>query len=282
MEGSLVKVAVGLALENAIYNKQEIQELASLLSAPDHEKTLMLHDRLIASNDHMERETAFFLQLGLDIGPLEGDPQGLAGEMREMEHLLYAYLNKYGMAQKPINDWLNYIANAAQSIIEGFWTDAKILLSLAVQTSQNPEVEALKAVPELRYRVEMLQGATASYFKELKGYPQKLKISDESVGSILMIQEPLLGMLQNPNIVKEKSEDEYAIKIVRGSHRAIKYLMGNKVLEAKRELLYIEGILENWLNKLENDEFRPQLQAYLENVNRVLRARMYRSSTHPS
>ena len=100
----LVKIAVGLALENAIYNGQEIQRLTSLYSDPDVEGAIKLHDELISSNEHLERETAFFLQLGLDIGPLQGDPLVLAGELREMEHLLYAYLNKYGGAHRAMND----------------------------------------------------------------------------------------------------------------------------------------------------------------------------------
>ena len=270
MVDTLVKIAVGMALENAIYNGQEIQHLTSLYSDPDMERALKLHDELISSNDHLERETAFFLQLGLDIGPLQGDPLGLAGELREMEHLLYAYLNKYGRAQKAMNDWLNYIANASQSIIDGYWTDAKILLSLAVQASQDPTVEALKTNPELRYRVETLQGATASYFQELKGYPLKLKIGDESAASILMIQGPLLEMLQKPNIVEDKTRDEYAIKVVRGSHTAIKYLMEKKESEAKRELLNVERLLESWLENLGDDENRPQLDDYYVNVKSVL------------
>ena len=270
MEETSVKIAVGLALENAIYNKQEIHELASLLSAPDHEKTLMLHDRFISSDDHMDRETAFFLQLGLDLGPLRGDPLGLAGEMREMEHLLYAYLNKYGRAHRAMNDWLNYIANASQSIADGYWMDAKILLSLAVQTSKDPTVEALKAIPELRYRVETLQRATASYFEELKGYPLKLNLSDETAEAILTIQESLLAMLQNPNIVDDISGEEYAIKIVRGSHTAIKYLMEKKEAEARRELLNVDRILENLLSNLGNDVNRSQLQVFLDNVKKVI------------
>jgi len=269
MDESLVKIAVGLALENAIYNEQEIQDLTSLFSAPDHEKVLKLHDRLISSEDHQERETAVFLQLGLDIGPLHGDPLGLAEEMREMEHLLYAYLNKYGRAQKALNDWLNYVANASQSIIDGYWTDAKILLSLAVQTSQDPTVEALKTNPELKYKVETLQGATASYFQELKGYPLKLKISDESAEAILMIQEPLLEMLQSPNIVEDKSEDEFSIKVVRGSHTAVKYLMEKRESEAKREILNVERLLERWLENMGDDVNRPQLEGYYENVKMV-------------
>ena len=265
---TIVKIAVGLALENAIYNNQDIQDLTSLFSVPDHKKALLLHDRLIFSNVHQERETAFFLQLGLDIGPLKGDPLVLAGEMREMEHLLYAYLNKYGRAKKAMNDWLNYVANASQSIIDGYWTDAKILLSLAVQTAQDPTIEALKVNPELRYRVETLQRATVSYFKELKGYPMKLKISEERAEAILMILEPLLEMLQNPHIVEEKSED--AIKVVRGFHTAIKYLMEKKESEAKSELINVKRLLENWLEGLGDDEYRPQLDVYHEKVKNVL------------
>ena len=270
MVSTLTKIAVGLALENAIYNGQEIWRLSQLYSDPNTELVRDLQDELISSNDHLERETAFFLQLGLDIGPLQGDPAGLAGEMREMEHLLYAYLNKYGRAQKAMNDWLNYIANASQSIIDGYWTDAKILLSLAVQTSLDPTVEALKDNPELRYRVETLQGATASYFQELKGYPLKLKISEEIAEAILMVQEPLLALLQDPKIVEDTSEDEYAIKVVRGSHTAIKFLMENRESEAKRELQNVERLLESWLGNLGDDMSRPQLGEYQRNVKRAL------------
>jgi len=97
-------------------------------------------------------------------------------------------------------------------------------------------------------------------------------ISDESVEAILMIQEPLLEMLQSPNIVEDKTEDEYAIKVVRGSHAAIKYLMEKKESEAKRELLSVERLLESWLENLGCDENRPQLDDYHENVKNVIDA----------
>lgn len=270
MVGALTKIAVGVALENAIYNGQDVQRLIQLYSDPNMVLIRDLHDACISSNDHLERETAIFLQLGLDLGPLQGDPVVLAGEMREMEHLLYAYLNKYGRAHRTINDWLNYIANSSQSIIDGFWMDAKVLLSLAVQTSRHPDVEALKANPELRYTVETLQEATASYFRELTSYPLKLKISDEDAEVILLIQKPMLELLQNPDVVKKRTEDEYAIKVVRGSHSAIKFLMETRAHEAKRELQNVEGILEGWLDGLEGDSIRLQLESFLGNVRSAL------------
>ena len=46
MVDTLVKIAVGLALENAIYNGQEIQYLTSLYSDPDMERAARARARM--------------------------------------------------------------------------------------------------------------------------------------------------------------------------------------------------------------------------------------------
>ena len=85
-----------------------------------------------------------------------------------------------------------------------------------------------------------------------------------------MILEPLLGILQNPHIVEGNSEDEDAIKVVRGSHSAIKHLMEKKDSKAKRELKNVERRLVSWLGKVRGDVIRPQLEDYHEGVKNAL------------
>ena len=272
MEEKFAKVVVGLALESALVLKRDIRTLIALYSGPDLVRVRDLHDQLIESRDHYDRVVAIWLEPMLEFGTLKSDPKGLVKEMREMEFVLYALINRVGEAQREVNDWMNYIANASQSIEDDFWIDAKILLSRAVQSSQHPSVEKLKADPSLRYEVDVLQRATASYFEEVKGYPLRLKVPEERLEAILKVQEIMLEMMQIHYGVEQGNYAEITRPTIHRLSTAIRYLMdAKKEAEAtKREAQLASEQLETRLNEIVDEEIYKVIGVYNEKIKELI------------
>ncbi|MEM2126656.1 MAG: hypothetical protein QXH67_00335 [Candidatus Bathyarchaeia archaeon] len=196
MDYRFKRFIVGLALESSLVNRCPIQGLQELYLEPVSERVRELHDRLIISERHREREVAIWLEPALDMGPLRYDPTRIVGEMREMEFLLYLLIRRAGEAQRDVNYWMDYISNAAQSLSDGFWIDAKIFLSRALQVSRRSTIEGLKMDPTLGYEVDILQKATLSYFREVLTYPITLEVPEERLDTLLEIQGIMLELMR--------------------------------------------------------------------------------------
>jgi hypothetical protein len=192
-----LRIAVGLALESAIVNHVESVPLVSLLYNPDEGRIVELHDRLMESELHEEREIAIWLQPAVPQSTIVTSPANLAAEMREMETLMFYLISRMGTYQSDLNYWMNYIANAHQFLTDGLWIDAKLFLSRAVQASRAPSVEELKSSPSVGREIDIIQKATASYFEEVKGYPIKFQIPEERLDRIVAVQGIMLDMMQS-------------------------------------------------------------------------------------
>ena len=203
-------MAVGLALETAIVQRRETRQLTSLYSDPDRREIAELHGRLIASDDSYEREVAIWLELALEAPPLKSDPQKLATEMKEFESVLYTLISRMGSFETELNHWMNFVANAAQYIQDGYWIDAKIMLSRAVYYSKATAVEKIKSTPEYGYEIDVLQKATVSYFEEMKGYPLEFKIPEGSLEPLVVVQDVMLDMMRE--YYDGMREDEGALR----------------------------------------------------------------------
>ena len=116
------KVVVGLALENEFNNGYDNFLLRELYDNPSSEKINNLYKKYLTSNDNREKEVAFWLELGLPQEPTTfPDKVHLVNRIREMEAILYTLLGRAGPnISNNLNDWLNYIANAGESINAGF------------------------------------------------------------------------------------------------------------------------------------------------------------------
>ena len=272
MDERLVKVVVGLALECALVNRRDSRLLFSLYSDADMDRVKELHDRLIASSDHYDREVAIWLEPVIELGTLKSNPGGLVAEMRKMEFVLNTLIHRSGEAQREVNNWMNYIANAAHSLEDGFWIDAKILLSRALQSSRCPSIERLKADPSLRYEVDVLQRATASYFEEVKGYPLRLRFPEDRLNAILKVQEIMLDLMQIHYGEKYGENAEITGTPIQRMSATIRYLMDErKELEAsKRELRLASEHLEAKLNKIVDKERREIIQVYNERIKEII------------
>ena len=272
MDERLVKVVVGLALECALVNRRDSRLLFSLYSDADMDRVKELHDRLIASSDHYDREVAIWLEPVIELGTLKSNLGGLVAEMRKMEFVLNTLIHRSGEAQREVNNWMNYIANAAHSLEDGFWIDAKILLSRALQSSRCPSIERLKADPSLRYEVDVLQRATASYFEEVKGYPLRLRFPEDRLNAILKVQEIMLDLMQIHYGEKYGENAEITGTPIQRMSATIRYLMDErKELEAsKRELRLASEHLETKLNKIVDKERREIMHVYNERTREII------------
>ena len=88
MENKIYKIVTGLALENDIYNRRFSKTLFDIYSNPKFEAIQSLHDELINSDEHRDREVAFWLEMALQQTPVRINLQDLVVEMKEMEVLL--------------------------------------------------------------------------------------------------------------------------------------------------------------------------------------------------
>jgi len=260
LDRRLAKVGVGFALQTAITHGCDTANLSNLYSELSLEKIRETHDRLIASSFHREREVAIWLATSLELAPSTTDPKGLATEMREMEFILYTLMNKVGEAKPTMNDWMNYIANAAESLTDGFWIDARILLSQALDISQSVQIEHLKAHPGLRYELDVLQRATAAYFMEMGKYPLKLAIPDDRIETVLKLQQVMLNLMTARHREKKEKHERIVEDAIRRLETVIRLLMNkDKTLddvlrEARLALQYLDeqekGITDNDRHRL--------------------------------
>jgi len=235
LDRRLLRISLGLALQSAIPRGIEVEALLALYSNPNLDEVSELYGRLMASGRHGDREVGFWLEPVLELRPATPDHGRLAAEMRKMEFLLYELINRAGEARQEINDWMDFISNAIESLTDGFWIDAKILLSQALEISQSESVERTKSDPSLRYEIDVLQRATAEYFHEVRDYPLKLAIPEDRLETLLKVQEILLDLMQI-QIRKEPAKKEMLVIAIRRLNTAMRYLMNkDKTVEAARQ-----------------------------------------------
>lgn len=274
MSARLNKVVVGLALKNELYNKRLNQTLFDIYTHPEIDAIKDLHDRLISSKDHCDREVAFLLELALQQPPAQIDLEDVNTELSEMEVLLYdLVLRVNSESQRSLNDWMNYIANVPQSIRDGRGIDAKILMSLAVQSSRNESVERIKSDSELMYKIEVLQKETSRLFDVIKRIPLRLVASEERLDALEKLQDILIALLQryNSEHPQEGVKDllRYPIQKLEASQRC---LMGSDVKNdaAKNEVLIASKYLEQHMNDITDKNYLEWMKSLLEKIQSLI------------
>ncbi len=270
MDPRTLRIAVGLALESAILSGGPTDALESLYSDPEPLAVKALHLRLMESQDHRDREAGIWLQTGMDQASAGTDPAGLAGELGKMEYLLYVLIPRAGDAQREVNDWMNYTANAAQLLTDGFLVDAKIMLNRALQVSRAPAVEGLKAYHDLSYEIGVFQEATASYYREAMGYPVGIQIPEETLDAALKLQECMLEVMLSRVRVEQARENRLVLGVVSGLSSSLRRLMEGKPGDARRDLEKAAGLMENWLEDAGDAEKRELVEVNLLRVRETL------------
>ena len=266
MDAKLRRLTVGLAIESALDQGLDAGALKGLYSDPDEARIRELHGRLITSGDHRDREVAIWLEPALGAEPLKSDPARLAGEMREMEFILLTLARRAGAAQKEVNAWMNYVANAAQFIVDGFWIDAKILLSRALMSSGTPAVEALKADPDLLYEVDVLQRATAAHFEELRGYPVSISVPAGRLDAALELQWVMIDLMRSGD--RGGEEGRHVKETVHGLSSVLHHLMESRETpeDIRKELGVVASRIDWFLPSIADEGRRALLEGYRRTI----------------
>jgi len=246
----LGKIAVGLALESEILNRRRNQRLFDLYRNPTLEGIKALYEELKNSASHYDREVAIWLSTVLDLSPKRLDVEDLLQEFREMEWLLYHMLEEVEMSQRQdLSDWMNFLVNAAHSIEDGWYIDAKLCMNLALEFSRKESIESIKQNPVLGYLINLLQIETLRRFQEIREMPSKLDIPEERLDVIVAIQEILID-LSSKYYLGDLEEHvsallKYVIPKIRSS---MNHLMRSDLDFTKglEELRNLSGVLMEW------------------------------------
>lgn len=231
MDAKLYKAIIGLALENELYNRRFNKALTDLFSSPNPNKIKALYDRFITSENHFDRETAFWLELALEQKQAQIDVLNIVVRMQEIETMLFDLLWRVDPeSQRDFNDWVNYVANASESIREGNWIDAKMFSSQAFQSSRKESINKSKIVTGLWSQIDFLQRETLNCFEEIKRAPSKLEILKERLDVFLEVQGILIELLQKYyfNRLEGKSGDVIA-RLIQQFNAAQRYLMQSNI-----------------------------------------------------
>jgi hypothetical protein len=192
-----------------------------------------------------------------------------------MESILYSLIKQTSIGQQEVNYWMDYLANAANFIVEGFWIDAKIMLNRALHVSRASSIESLKSDTKLKDKLDVLQRATSSYFEEIKGYPLRLQIPDDRLDTILSLQGIMFDLRNDVHERKQK-EGEFTraiAQIILGLSSAIRYLMKeDKISEAKDKLIGISSIYKGLLKRIEDTDNYNQMKVYDEMIEKIREA----------
>jgi len=271
LDRKLAKIIIGFALQSAIPHRRDTEALLALYSDPDLEKARILHDELAVSRNHYEREVAIWLQALHGYGPSDLDLKALVTTMREMESILYFLINQVGEAQREVNDWMNYVANAAESLADGFWIDAKIFLSQALDISQSMAVEHLKSDPDLKRKLDILQRATAQYFAEIRTLPSKLEIPEDRLETIMAVQKVLLDLMQTYYQGRREGNDEVLGTAIRRLNATIRHLItkGKEIEDAKQEMQLISQHLSEKKNRIVDERKRELVRECGERIKEL-------------
>lgn len=249
-------VIVGLAVECEFYNRRVNPELRRLYSNPDIEEIKALYSRLIVSDDHRDRLVALWLGLAVDLPPLKIDLKDLIAELQEMEFILSNILRRVDeMTSRDLSDWMNHLANAAYSIRDGFWMDAKIDMNRALQSSERESIEGLKANPSFRYEIELLQKETSRRFEELKNLPVALDIPEERLDLALEIQGVVIELMEGLYLEQTSGEDELRY-VTQRFIAALRYVMRRDIpLERiKKEMELASSYLKSRVGEISDED----------------------------
>jgi len=265
------KIVVGLAIQNEIRNRRFNQKLYNLYTDPDLSAIRALHDQLVSSDNHFDRETAFWLELALDLTPPKINILNTIVELQEMEVLLLDLLWKVSPNyQRDFNDWLNYIVNTVHSIQDGFIIDAKIMASLAFEYSRKQAIiEAMNVEsknPQLRYIIDLLQRETFRCFEQIKLIPHKLKISEKHKDFVLKIQEILIELMQQKLRGRYKKYASLISYLIQKLDVSQRYLIRSdlKVEKVKKEFDLMTRYLERQIHEISNSN----ILNWIRNINK--------------
>jgi len=270
-----------------LYNGRDDRLLRELYENPSAEKISNAYRRLIASRDHNEREAAFWLELGLSQVPTAfPDKAELLRRIRQMETVLYDILGVAGPnISQPLNDWLNFIANAGESVSQGYWIDAKVLMSRAVDASGETVSKVAPSEVKMRRELGILRSETLRSFEELLKASFRLRLPERRLDALVAVQGLFLKMLRqrvtgaapgwSPSLLR------YLIERLATAQKLL--LQEDSASKARGEIEQALAYLEGQAPGTQDGRTRKQLEETREELRRLLREDLmdWASSGHP-
>jgi tRNA isopentenyl-2-thiomethyl-A-37 hydroxylase MiaE len=248
VDDRLVKIVVGLAVEGEFVHGRYNQKLLGLYSNPNPNAIKELHSKLENSGNRYERDVAIWLGVIFEQGSYNIDINDILAEIREMEWILYHMLQEISdPSMIDLSDWMNYLVNAAQSLKDGLFVDAKICMNLALEASIKTTIERFKQHSELVYAINLLQIETLRLYEQINRLPFKLAIPEERFNMILKVQSEFIELLRkNHNHLLENEITKLAPSIISRFSSALRYLMNadTEVRKATDELIAVVETLQ--------------------------------------
>jgi hypothetical protein len=260
----MLRLIVGLALENELYNNRENPQLRRLYSDPNRREIQNYYLLLVSSESSDDREVAFWLENALVPERLASpDTSTLAARLQQLETILYALLIENASAtNQDLNDWLNYVANAGESLRGNYLLDAKIFTSRAVESSQKALATMGIRDPLRHYELGLLRAETQKVFEELKKVHSTLQVPEELLDSLLNVESSLvelLSLLEGADAETQDSpEIRYAAQRLASAQRLL--LRSQKeVLKAKEDLMLAQEYITKGIEKAADAHTRKRL-----------------------
>ena len=250
------KIVVGLALANELHLRKASHDLVDVYRTPNKRRIKILHDRLSTSTDDVDQETALFLGLALNGDPREVDLHQLLVTLKEIEVLLFEFMRQAsGSTQRNLNDWYNYLVNASQSLHDGDFFDAKILMNRAYQSAKRTTVDNSPSKYALRSKIAILRTGTLDASQKIQEIPIRLRVPEARHE---LIVEELDVLIESLTLLRECGEATISSAIglvIQKVNAALRITMRSvDVKDAVREIDAAIKILDEWQNKPSSGE----------------------------
>lgn len=276
MDERLRKIIVGLALEGEFSYGRFNQTLFDLYSNPNLDGIRGFHDRLNNSMSRYDREVAIWLGLTLEQKPYYLDMKDLIVELQEMEYILYLMLQEVNdTSRKDLSDWMNYLANAAHSLDDGWYIDAKICMNLALESAMKGSIERLKQNITLADSINLLQMETLRRYKQIKELSFKLEIPEARLNVILEVQGMLIELMRRRHLKLFEGEIiEMVPPLLSRLSAALRYLMRPdvEVKKARDELVIASRIIEKWKERFSGDKTAEGIERLNQRITSLISA----------
>jgi hypothetical protein len=267
------RIAIGLALENGLQNGYDDSTIDELYENPSSNKIAKTYRRMISSNTLQEREIALWLELGLYQEPTTfPDVIELLRRIREIEAILYALLGHAGLSMtQPLNNWLNYVANAGESINTGFWIDAKGYMGRAVEAADETLTKVGLANPKMLYDLDILRSETRRDYEELLKASFRLKLPEDALNQILAVQGILIRILRRRITEADQKSAELLLLISERLTIAERSLLQEKpdTQNAAESVTKAISQIENQVPTLQDETVRRGFERTLQELKEI-------------
>ncbi|UCH38248.1 MAG: hypothetical protein JSV76_03595 [Candidatus Bathyarchaeota archaeon] len=262
-----------------MYHRQNNPKLEEVYHNPQLPTIKKLYHQLITSEQHYHREIAFWLELAVQQPTVELNIAKLSREFQEIEILLSNIMWQVDDdARKGLNNWLNYLLNIPQSLRSRHVIDAKILISLAMDSCKDQLIENIKRNSKLARKIEVLQAETIRLYEIIIRIPAHLTLPQAHINVIYDLQDVVIKLLQDfdrdPNQIVIRDLVRDLVARLETSQRALMrkdQAIGNakKELEHARDRLAAEKtrIPQSSLSYLESLPLR--LNRLLQSLNSI-------------